>query len=469
MTEEEKSTANFSNNVSYTDDDTKVTKVAIPVDLVSKLASSKPSIEVGFFPPNATATGTVSSGLGVGGNVNNSVEDGLGVVSGVFNHAGSVASTNTLVSDYRRAIDKQPIFPYNVKYSTVVHNSKRETEVSSSGDSYTGIGGNGAPRVSARGQYLNNQRKMHMDRMSHQNIKNRHLYGVDPTKEVDKFAKLVIEKLNRFVEQQGSEDRISEVLARCALRGQEATNNGNTGVEQRAGGGVGENSSNSLKELLKKRPIPAFKIDENSEYILDKHVAQVFETPNSGTPTGQPYNMVESSSASVNSANNKQAYCYQSGPPSSLSMMPSSQATTSYGTIARSGASSEMSYAHHAHHPPPPQLPQQQWNGFGGAPNSQNSLEQTTATIMFSNEQCPYKLKLNGVNITLANFKAQCASLLNKQSQNSTLSYFFKRDMTEEEKRESTNGAVHMNELISDDSAVLPVCNGKIMASINVL
>ena len=323
-----------------------------------------------------------------------------------------------MVESYYKAISQDPPpHPYHVRYSTIVQNSKRDSEIQSisshsTSDSFSCVSGGSREKNTSHGHHIRQQRSM---------INNAVLFplqqlqrpkqqtnSIDPTQDVDKFAKILIEKLSKVRQQQEADLRLEQAIKECN-RASPALPQRESGVGQHAVNKITQKSGlgQALKDAWKKIDFSSITDSENDQAILDKHFAQVFnETPNSGTPT-----------TSLINDSNRYHYSIESTNVAAL--------------------------------PPPSPL----------SPTHSIFSSSIPVTVKFSNEDCPYKLTLSGP-VTLLSFKQQIPS---KKGQHQ---YYFKRKCSEKERNEFNSSYVH--EKISNDDSILPQCEGKIFAIVEL-
>lgn len=273
--------------------------------------------------------------------------------------------------------------------------------------------------------------------------------GPDPTQNPEAFSKLLCDKLRPLVIE-------SEKMAQFAQKIRD--------IDKDPGSG---NGLQGLKDALKNKKFGLqLPDDKDDQSILDNHCAQVFDmTPsNSGTPTTatalQPPSQAQVAAqvygGSVNSANRAAAYHHHHYQQSAFTAhrpvaLPPSAVPPVHYSMNRSHVqpallNSTPNYPFGPSHPTIPHLA-----------HASTGLPKVSVTVLFSDDECPYKLTLDGPNVTLAEFKAAIPTKKGK-----VYKHCFTRKCTPEEIRES--GYQSIKEFIDDENAILPQCDGKIFA-----
>ncbi|KPM06313.1 axin-1-like protein [Sarcoptes scabiei] len=377
-----------------------------------------------------------------------------------------------------------PPNPYHVNrhvpYSTVQYNSKKDSEIesiSSSDSSF--VHGHSRNEKKSTLRLVGRTIGMNSGTLPNKTLAQRSQKQIQtqqtknqllPTSNPDEFARRLIEKLQKVFREQETNIKLRQVMAELNVcdrdrphsPGAIANNNSSNVVNcQQREAGVGSDShtltkssgqvKSNLGQALKKIDWPVSIESESCQSILDKHFAQVFDTPNADSPTtsnqstsayhqnvviGQPLHYLGSSSDGINSNSLP--------PPSPLS--------------PKFSAHISKSFSHQT-----PNL-----TNANAQPLSNTALAATNTvfipvTVKFSTEEVPFKLKLPGPNITLLAFKQQIPQFYFKRG---ISQFYFKRLCTDIERQEID--AAHVLEQISDDNAFLPQCDGKIYALIEM-
>ncbi|XP_046908608.2 uncharacterized protein LOC124490193 [Dermatophagoides farinae] len=327
---------------------------------------------------------------------------------------------------------ENPPHPYHVnrhaQYSSVQYNSKKDSEIesiSSSDSSFVCSRDRKSLLRNMSSSLSNKTLTQRFQRPPPQQMKNQLL----PTENPDEFARRLIEKLNKVRSEQETDIKLSQALIsfeRAHSPSLPGSQHGGGSVQQREAG-VGKNSTNNnqtssksnhresgLGLALKNIDFSTLK-NESGQAILDKHFAQVFETPNADSPS-------------------------------------------------TSNQSSSAPYPHHTNpqqiiHPPPPLSPTPHFIAQFNSLSANNSVT-IPAYVKFSNEEVPHKLTLIGPHITLLSFKQQIPTKRGIQE------FFFKRQSSESEKLDCGSDSLWIN--IKDDHQTLPQLDGKIHARVEL-
>lgn len=341
-----------------------------------------------------------------------------------------------MIESYFKAISQDPPpNPYHVRYSTVVQNSKRDSEIqsisshSTTSDSYSCVSGGsrGEKHHTSHGHHIRRSIPTNPVLFPMQPFTTRpqrpQTNTLDPTNNIDQFAKILIEKLNKVRLQQEADLKLEMAMKECN-RDSPALSQREAGVGQHSAGGKQAPKSGfekAWKDAWKKIDFSSIE-SESGQAILDKHFAQVFnETPNSCTPTATSALIATNPTYAMDSSS-RYHYTVDNTANNSTTALP----------------------------PPSPLSPTHSM--FGG----QHTIP---VTVKFSNEDCPYKLTLAGP-VTLLSFKQQIPSKKGNHQ------YYFKRKCTEKEKGEFNSSYVH--EKIHNDDTILPQCEGKIFAIVEL-
>jgi hypothetical protein len=368
-------------------------------------------------------------------------------------------NNNTLYPAYqsyfRSKAMANPPNPYHVKYATILPTSAQDSELQSisshsTNESMSCVGGNDNDSGFNSGLYSlphTKKQMQHMNLAIKQNAKinstNNTISSVTdfmplihprPIKPLppsaydasnpDKFASILIEKLDKIKRQQDSEigicKKLAEALQECA---ETASNNNNKSVNSssntRHSSSATDNSNSRPKQTLKdvfiREKFDFIPSEESDQSIIDKHFAQVFnETPNE-TPTD-----IQQSITGFVSPPKHNHRLYIDG---------------SKGTNICVATAT---------------------NNSNNNPSNDSSL--ITVTVKYSTESFPYKLNLTGPHITFRKFKQHIPA------KRGNWQYYFKRKCNDDERNDYTSAFVY--EKISDDNDLLPQIEGKIFAII---
>lgn len=364
--------------------------------------------------------------------------------------------------------------PYHVNTFTVVQPSARDSEIQSissnstsesyrfkdrnSSNHHTKLSGTRMPIVSealkGNPNLPPNDLRNALNGLKQQNTCLLKPKGPDPTKNPAEFSKLLCEKLRKFVNE-------SESIAQFAQKMRD--------MEKDSGSGNGLHVG--LKDAFKNKKFNLLPPDDKDDQsILDNHCAQVFDmTPsNSGTPTTalQPPSQAQVTAqvySSMNSATRSAPFHHHH----QLHQQQQASAFTAHrpAAVAPTAAVGGIHYSINRNHVQPPLMnssasyfgPSHQTIPHHSLAHASAGSAKVSVTVLFSDDECPYKLTLSGPNVTLAEFKAAIPTKKGK-----VYRHCFTRKCTPEEIRES--GYPSIKEFIDDDSAVLPQCDGKIFA-----
>ena len=378
--------------------------------------------------------------------------------------------------------------PYHVQYCPVIMNSLRDSEIqsmsSNSTSDYSLIVFNKEQQRHAKqsfnnhnannsniGNKNNNQTTNSGQHQMNKTVNSRHAALLhqqldqqqqhlkrsmpNPTHNQEEFAKQLITKLNEVIEStrksQQFFQQMREIDSDSSSSANQVVNNATTNTLTEAG--------SRLKQALKSKQFdfgpPERETDCQS--ILDKHCAIVFdETPiNSGTPNNiqgcssqqqqSGGSLLDGSSSHHGVGSNNVPVAshiprYYSGGYSQNKMQQTNQHTytTSFNNNNYPPINNRLIHSPQHHHHP-------------------HHHQQVQVTLRFSDEDYPYKLTMVGPVVTLRQFKQ---SIPTKKG---GFRFYFKRKCTEHEQRE--NNTFFMQELIEDDGAELPQCDGKIFAT----
>lgn len=340
-------------------------------------------------------------------------------------------SHNIRHSDFRQG--HQPPFPYhgNIAYATKLPNSERDSEISSSGDSYvycddsrTGHRRYGRGQNHRSSGYYSSGSSQLTKFKPQQPVKPENREKVEPL-DCDKFAAALIEKLKKIQNKQQSERMFYSILnGNSSQRSQQVNARESSSENQRSNH---NSKKDSLKNMLKNNQLLV--VDHDSDQaILDNHCAQVFKaTPNTATPnlpSAQMNGNIENRSKTLETVSRNHY------PTASVDMVNNNSLSNQF--TNRPGTNCSL---------PSSSLP-----------------ELVSVCVTFTNGNLPIKQNMIGPSITLFSFKQQIPNLHPNQM------YYFRRKCTENERKEM--GSREVMENITEDSAVLPQCDGKIYAQV---
>ena len=390
-------------------------------------------------------------------------------------------------------LENCPPHPYHVnrhaQYSSIQHNSKKDSEIESISSSDSSLVCSARDRKSSIRNSMSLSNKTLAQRFQRpppQQLKNQLL----PTEDPEEFARKLIEKLNKVRSEQETDIKLSQALKSFershspSLPGSSSSQQIGNNIQQREAG-VGKNSttttannnnnnnnqtsssssnnkSSNYREsglglALKNIDFSTLK-NESGQAILDKHFAQVFETPNADSPStsNQSTSAVPTFTHAHNNLQQQQQIHYFAGQP----VITNSTAAI----LTESGNSTTSTTIHQLLPPPSPLSPQPHFiNQFNSALsiNSSANCVPIPAYVKFSNEEVPHKLTLMGPHITLLTFKQQIPS-----KRNGIQEFFFKRQSSESEKLDCGSDSLWIN--IKDDHQLLPQLDGKIHARVEL-